>query len=124
MKRLISGNLFFLAGHRAYERIRMSGLAPDDVKMVVGASGAAKWLVLHGLDSALFGTWFRGRTSPLHLYGTSIGSWKSAAASRRDPLEGFDSLAQAYIHQYYKGKIIRDQVARERRGYCALSSFL
>ncbi|WP_163338976.1 patatin-like phospholipase family protein [Desulfopila sp. IMCC35008] len=109
----MADNLLFLAGHRAYERICSDGLEPDDVKMVAGASGAAKWLVLHGLDSALFGKWFRGRTAPLHLYGTSIGAWKSAAAARHDPQAGFDSLAQAYIHQYYSGRITRGQVARE-----------
>lgn len=106
-------NLLLLAGHRAYERIRSNGLTPDEVQMVVGASGAAKWLVLHGLEMALFESWFSGRTKPLHLYGTSIGSWKSVAAARRNPRQGFDSLAQAYIHQYYSGKITREQVARE-----------
>lgn len=79
--------------------------------MVVGASGAAKWLVLHGLESALFGQWFAGRNKPLHLYGTSIGSWKSVAAARQNPRAAFDCLAQAYIHQYYEGGITPDQVA-------------
>lgn len=111
----MSDDLLFLAGHRAYERIRENGLNPDDVKMVVGASGAAKWLVLHGLESVLFCQWFHGRTQPLHLYGTSIGSWKSAAAARENPEEGFNSLARAYIHQYYSGKITPDQVAAESK---------
>ncbi|SHO42822.1 hypothetical protein [Desulfopila aestuarii] len=109
----MASDLLFLAGHRAYERIRADGLSPDEVQMVVGASGAAKWLVLHGLESAIFGQWFSGRTQPLHLYGTSIGSWKSVAAARRDPEDGFTTLARAYIHQYYQGKITSEQVARE-----------
>ncbi len=109
----MTGDLMFLAGHRAYERIRSEGLSPDDVSMVVGASGAAKWLVLHGLESALFGRWFVGRKKPLHLFGTSIGSWKSAAAAQADPMAGFDRLAHAYIHQYYKGKATPRQVANE-----------
>ena len=109
----MSGDLMFLAGHRAYERIRSDGLSADDVSMVVGASGAAKWLVLHGLDSALFGQWFVGREKPLHLFGTSIGAWKSAAAAQGDPEAGFDRLAHAYIHQYYKGKATPGQVTDE-----------
>lgn len=109
----MAGDLMFLAGHRAYERIQSQGLSPDDVAMVVGASGAAKWLVLHGLDSALFGDWFTGRQRPLHLYGTSIGSWKSAAAAQKDPVSGFNRLAHAYIHQYYHGKVTPAQVTRE-----------
>lgn len=106
-------DILFLAGHRAYERIRSGGLRADDVKMVVGASGAAKWLVLHGLESALFGQWFTGRKNPLHLYGTSIGSWKSAAAARQNPEAALASLAQAYIHQHYPGRITPGQVAVE-----------
>lgn len=109
----MTGDLMFLAGHRAYERIQSEGLSPDDVSMVVGASGAAKWLVLHGLESALFGQWFVGRKKPLHLFGTSIGSWKSAAAAQDDPMAAFDRLAHAYIHQYYKGKATPRQVADE-----------
>ena len=105
--------LLFLAGHRAYEKIRANGLSPEDVRMVVGASGAAKWLVLHGLDAALFASWFTGRTTPLHLYGTSIGAWKLAAAASHAPTESFDRLAHAYIHQFYQGKITREQVIRE-----------
>lgn len=108
-----STDLLFLAGHRAYARIRDEGLSPGMVKMVVGASGAAKWLVLHGLESALFTRWFAGRLEPLHLFGTSIGAWKSVAAAWRDPQKGFDCLAQGYIQQRYVGKITRDQVARE-----------
>ncbi|MCP4115746.1 MAG: patatin-like phospholipase family protein [Desulfobacteraceae bacterium] len=109
----MADDLIFLAGHRAYERIRSQGLSSDDVSMVVGASGAAKWLVLHGLESALFGQWFAGRKKPLHLFGTSIGSWKSAAAAQDDPIPGFDRLAHAYIHQYYNGKATPRQVAKE-----------
>jgi hypothetical protein len=108
-------DLLFLAGHSAYERIRSDGLCAEDVKMVVGASGAAKWLVLHGLESALFGQWFAGRNKPLHLYGTSIGSWKSVAAARQDPETAFDNLAQAYIHQRYQGRVTPDQVEFEAK---------
>ncbi len=106
-------DLLFLAGHRAYEKIRQDGLSSDQVQMVVGASGAAKWLVLHGLESALFGEWFVGRTKPLHLYGTSIGSWKSAAAAHTDPKAAFTCLAEAYIRQRYRGRITPEQVAGE-----------
>lgn len=109
----MEGDLLFLAGHRAYEKIRSEGLRSEQVTMVVGASGAAKWLILHGLESAIFGQWFVGRTKPLHLYGTSIGSWKSAAAAHADPCSAFDRLAEAYIEQRYTGRIIREQVARE-----------
>lgn len=109
----MTGDLMFLAGFRAYDKISANGLSPDDVAMVVGASGAAKWLVLHGLESALFGLWFRGRTKPLHLFGTSIGSWKSAAAAQDDPVEAFDRLTHAYIHQFYRTKASPARIDQE-----------
>ena len=109
----MAGELLIQAGHRAYEKIMDGGLSPDDVAMVVGASGAAKWLVLHGLESVLFGQWFAGREKPLHLFGTSIGAWKSAAAAQSDAVGAFNRLAHAYTHQYYKGRVNMAQVQAE-----------
>lgn len=109
----MTGDLLFLAGHRAYERIKTNGLSSDDVVMVVGASGAAKWLVLKELESTLFGLWFRKRKKPLHLFGTSIGSWKSAAAAQNDPIEAFNRLANAYIHQFYRTSATPDRINLE-----------
>lgn len=111
----MSNDLLILAGKTAYEQIRENGLSPDDISLVLGASGAAKWLVLYGLDSAIFSDWFKGRQEPLHLLGTSIGAWKFAAAAQTDPRAGFDTLKQAYIHQFYKGRITPDKVTRESR---------
>jgi len=106
-------DLIFLAGHRAHERICSEGLTSHMVSMVVGASGSAKWLVLKDLESFLFGQWFRGRKKPLHLFGTSIGSWKSAAAAQNNPSEAFDRLAQAYIHQIYRRKATPARIDEE-----------
>ena len=46
------------AGKRAYEHVRKNGLLPTDVNRIMGASGAAKWLAIAGLDKAIFGRWF------------------------------------------------------------------
>lgn len=105
--------LLFLAGPRAYARIREQGLRPEDVRLVLGASGAAKWLGIHGLDAAVFGTFLARRSSPLVLFGTSIGAWKLAAAARRDAQAAFDFLADAYIHQFYSKPVRRRDVDRE-----------
>lgn len=105
--------LLFLAGDRAYERIREGGLSPDDIRVAVGASGAAKWLGIHGLDAAVFGSWLGAGKEPVHFFGTSIGAWKFAAAARTDAVAAFDLLADAYIHQFYEGPITREQVDRE-----------
>ena len=111
----MSGDLQILAGKTAYNHIRKNGLAPEDIKAVLGASGAAKWLVLYGLDAVLFTHFFRKRTTPLHLFGTSIGAWKLAAAAQKDPWNAFTRLKDAYIHQYYNERVTPDAVSRESR---------
>lgn len=93
--------LVFMAGKRALETIRLQGLQPDDVKVVAGAAGGPKWLILGHLDRALFGTWFRERRQSLYLIGSSIGSWRFAAGSCADPVAAIDRMQEVYIHQTY-----------------------
>ncbi|HPS94570.1 MAG TPA: patatin-like phospholipase family protein [Deltaproteobacteria bacterium] len=108
-------DLLILAGKIAWERIREQGLDPGDISVVAGASGAAKWLIISELDKAIFGPWMKDRRKPLLLFGTSIGAWKLAAASQNDPAAALDALADAYIHQYYKGRVTAGEVTREGR---------
>lgn len=105
----------FLAGKRALEKVRAEGLSPGDVSIVAGAAGGPKWLILGQLDRVLFGTWFKGRTDPLFLLGASIGSWRFAAASRRDPVAAIDRFESAYIHQAYAAKPSPQEVTRKSR---------
>ncbi|WP_319577222.1 patatin-like phospholipase family protein [uncultured Desulfobacter sp.] len=111
----MSDNLTILAGATAYRHIKENGLSPDDIDAMLGASGAAKWLCIYGLDSAIFSQWFSGRTRPLHLFGTSIGAWKFAAAAQTNCREAFERLKNAYIHQYYKDSVSAVQIYRETR---------
>lgn len=111
----MSDNLTILAGATAYRHIKENGLSPDDINAMLGASGAAKWLSIYGLDSVIFSQWFSGRTRPLHLFGTSIGAWKFAAAAQTNCREAFDRLRHAYTHQHYRGRVSAVQIARETR---------
>jgi len=97
-------NINLWAGKNAYAKIKDSGLTPDDVKVVAGAAGGPKWLILANLDRTLFGHWFADRKDPLFLIGSSIGSWRFAAASQKDPLAAIDRLQNAYINQTYDSK--------------------
>lgn len=101
------------AGESALAKIKDAGLSPDDVKIVAGAAGGPKWLVLANLDRALFGRWFSGRKPPLHLIGASIGSWRFAAVSQNDPLAAINRLEYAYIHQFYDSRPTPSEVSRE-----------
>lgn len=88
------------AGTQALQIIRDEGFDPARVKVLAGASGAAKFLVLTGLDRMLL-SWFQDRRDPLYLIGTSIGAFRMAAFSQRDPLQALAILEQEYIAQHY-----------------------
>ena len=110
-----AGKLVFLAGERALDIIRSRGLGPDDVKVMAGAAGGPKWLILGQLDRVLFGSWFRGRRKPLYLLGSSIGSWRFAADSCADPVAAIDRMEDAYIHQAYDHKPTPREISEKSR---------
>ncbi|HEX6372218.1 MAG TPA: hypothetical protein VF006_25090 [Longimicrobium sp.] len=93
------------AGPEALRMIRERGLRAEDVDIVPGAAGGPKWLVLEGLDRFLFGEFFRQpRDRPLHLIGSSIGSWRTACMAMRDPAAAVERLREGYIEQQYATK--------------------
>jgi len=94
--------LVIYAGPKARAIVREEGLLPERVRVVAGAAGGPKWLILYGLDRFLFGDFFRGRQSPLHLVGSSIGTWRFAVVSAdNDPLSALERFKNAYIAQCY-----------------------
>jgi hypothetical protein len=90
------------AGPAALRHLRERGLRPEDVRIVPGAAGGPKGLVLHAIDKFLFGEWLAGSSHIVHLPGASIGAWRMATAALRSPAQGFDRLAHDYIHQDYE----------------------
>ncbi len=105
--------LQFLAGPIAYNHIMDKGLNPSDVNAIIGASGSAKWLTIYGLDRAIFATWLKQANHQINLFGTSIGAFKLAAASRSDSAEALTMLANAYIAQDYTEGITPETIASE-----------
>lgn len=103
------------AGAKALESIRANGLPEESVKVMVGASGGPKWFVLSGLDKALLGEYFRDRTSPLDLIGTSAGSWRFSCYSRDDPLAAHERFEQGYIYTSYSSKPDAAEISRKAR---------
>lgn len=90
------------AGPRARDHIARHGLAPQDVRVVPGAAGGPKGLILGPLDRFLFGQWLAGSTHEVHLVGASIGAWRMATACLDDPVAGFATLERDYIRQHYE----------------------
>jgi hypothetical protein len=100
----MSSTLSLLAGPDALRWIRERSLRVDDVDVVPGASGGPKWLVLAGLDRVLFGGFFKGRSRPLHLIGSSIGSWRLSCLAQADPVAALERFENAYVEQRYPPK--------------------
>ena len=102
----MASSLALRAGPRALRVIRERGLRAEDVDIFPGASGGAKWLSIAGLDRYLFGEFFRApRTRPMHLIGSSIGSWRMACLAQRDPLAALARGHNGYIYnQRYSPK--------------------
>src|SRR5688500_4881062 len=87
------------AGPRALSIIRDRGLRAEDVDILPGASGGAKWLSIAGLDRFLFGEFLQAvRKRPMHLIGSSIGSWRMACLAQRDPVAALARGHHGYIH--------------------------
>lgn len=96
-------DLIIAAGPSAYAHIQKNGLAADHISAIFGASGAAKWLAITGLDSAVFDGFMTQRKTPepVALFGTSVGAFKLAAAARHNPRQALQQMADLYIHQSY-----------------------
>jgi len=98
----VTAALTLRAGPLALARIRERGLRLDDIDIIPGASGGAKWLAIAGLDRYLFGTFLQshpGRTRPLHGIGSSIGSWRMACLAQRDPVAALARGHHAYVYE-------------------------
>jgi hypothetical protein len=109
-------SLTLRAGPEALAHIRERGLRPADVSVVPGASGGPKWLVLAGIDRYVIGEWLlEPRTRPLHLVGSSIGSWRMACLAQRDSRAALDartrptssSVTRTARHQRSSAKQVR-----------------
>ena len=107
-------NISVLAGNKAIEIIRDEGLNLSRVKVLAGASGAAKFLVLTGIDRVLLSL-FKERTDPLYLLGTSIGAFRMAAYCQRDPVDALGNLEKEYIAQHYDSRPTRKEITEESR---------
>ncbi|MCV6624691.1 MAG: hypothetical protein OIF38_01255 [Cellvibrionaceae bacterium] len=101
------------AGRTALAHLRSNGLSPEHISTVFGASGAAKWLAIYGLDRAIFETWLSPSQQPIQLFGTSVGAWKLAAAAQSEAGKALFRLADAYIAQTYSKQAVPADVVRE-----------
>lgn len=116
------GNTLFKAGPRAFKIIKEHGLTPDMISVMAGAAGGPKWLVLSNFDRMLSGYLFPGRDTPLLMIGSSIGAWRFAAISRKDPMAAVGKFEEAYVNQHYSSKPGIEEVTGE--SFRVMDSFL
>ncbi|TNE49475.1 MAG: patatin-like phospholipase family protein [Deltaproteobacteria bacterium] len=104
------------AGRIARERLADQGWDPDLFSLLLGASGGPKWLVLSQLDRVLFDSFLPKRSHPLHILGTSIGSWRHACMAQSDPVAAIERMEEAYIQQEYDENPSPQEVSRVSLG--------
>jgi hypothetical protein len=94
-------SLTLKAGAGALKSVKTHGFDPSSIGTIAGASGGAKWLVLSQLDRAIINSVIPKLQGPVHLLGTSIGSWRFACYAQNDPLAAIDRFETAYIRQHF-----------------------
>ena len=94
-------SLTFKAGAGALESVRRQGFDIASIGTLAGASGGAKWLVLSQLDRAILKTVVPKLNRPVHLIGSSIGSWRFACYGQADPVAAIERFEEAYLEQTY-----------------------
>ena len=106
----MDNKLSIKAGRKALDILRSEGLKLERVKVLAGASGAAKYLVLTGIDRLLIAL-LANRTTVLHTIGTSIGAFRMACFCHPEPQKAYDRLQDAYIHQHYHKRPSAEEVS-------------
>jgi hypothetical protein len=107
--------LRFLAGPAALAEVREQGFDAERVRVIAGASGGPKWLVLYGLDRVLLSEVVPRLSAPVHLIGSSIGSWRFACYAQNDPVAALDRLREGYIYQHYSERPDRAEITAKCR---------
>jgi hypothetical protein len=108
-------SLTFKAGEGAIESVRRHGFDVGSIGTISGASGGAKWLVLSQLDRAILSTVAPRLRGPVHLIGSSIGSWRFTCYAQSDPVAAIERFEEAYLGQTYSEKPdIHEITARSR----------
>ena len=81
--------------------IRQHGFDPAMIGAIAGASGGAKWLVLSQLDRVIARRILPRLDTPVHLVGSSIGSWRFCCYAQSDPVAAIERFEKAYLEQRY-----------------------
>ena len=110
-----SNALLFKAGPGAYKDVRERGFAEERIGTIAGASGGAKWLVLSQVDRVIADRILPRLVGPVHLIGSSIGSWRHACYAQNDPQAAIDRFESAYLEQSYAANPGMQEISQKGR---------
>jgi hypothetical protein len=110
-----SVSLTLRAGAGALKSIKTRGFDISSIGTIAGASGGAKWLVLSQLDRAILTNLVPKLRGPVHLLGTSIGSWRFACYARNDPLAAIERFETAYVEQSFSERPDTQEISTTSR---------
>lgn len=99
------------AGQEAYHTIKEQGLKPEQIRLMVGASGGPKWLMLSRIDQYLCENFFNRAEQSIELVGSSIGAWRMACYAREDALAAFKQFELSYMDQRYEQPVKTEDIA-------------
>ncbi|MDR2852651.1 MAG: patatin-like phospholipase family protein [Burkholderiaceae bacterium] len=94
--------LCLYAGAGARDHLLRYGLQAQDVRIIPGAAGGPKGLILGPLDRFIFSDWLLRSTQPVDLVGGSVGAWRLAYACLDDPAAALRAFEEDYVHQDFK----------------------
>jgi len=92
------------AGASALKTVKTHGFDVSSVGTIAGASGGAKWLVLSQLDRVILSSLVPKLQGPVHLLGSSIGSWRFACYAQNDPITAIERFEDAYVEQTFSDR--------------------
>ena len=92
--------------------IEKDGFDPSKVGAIAGASGGAKWLVLSQVDRVIGERVLPALTEPVHLIGSSIGTWRFACYAQSDPVSAIARFEEAYVEQRYSDRPDREEISQ------------
>jgi len=99
------------AGEGAFKTIQEHGFKQELFTNFLGASGGPKWFILYALDKYFFGEFFKERTTPLNIIGSSIGAFRAACFSQKQPIQAIELLAKHYSETTYSDKPTPSEVS-------------
>ena len=101
------------AGKNALKTIKEQGFKQELFQQFLGASGGPKWFILFGLDKAIFGDFFKNRSTPLNLIGSSAGAFRAACFAQKDPVAAIEKLAKNYSETVYSDKATPHEITQK-----------